>query len=394
MRVAIIQESIDPGRGGAETSTLEMARALAAQGADVSILCRAADGVASVREDDRKSMRVCSLSAPGNTKIARRGAYLRQVEIHERQTRYDIVHAILPYHRANIYQPRGGTVRETVRRTIAVGRTPVDRLTKRVGRWFNLRQRALAAAEQRLLTSPVPPFVAAVSAYVQRQVLDIAPNYPPEKLRVVFNGVDTTELAAGDGVEKRRTIRRRLDLSPEVPTVLFVAHNFRLKGLAELIRAVAGLGAQTRDWCVLVAGRDQAAPYQALARRLGVAPHFRFLGPGLPPRDLYFAADALAHPTFYDPCSRVVLEALCCGLPVVTTRLNGAADALIDGRHGFVVDTPNDAIALGNALQRALAPEVRRACQADLPALRGRLSMERHARELLELYRAAKEAGL
>ena len=45
-------------------------------------------------------------------------------------------------------------------------------------------------------------------------------------------------------------------------------------------------------------------------------------------RNAYFAADFLVHPTFYDPCSLVVLEALACGLPVITTRANGASELL------------------------------------------------------------------
>ena len=49
-----------------------------------------------------------------------------------------------------------------------------------------------------------------------------------------------------------------------------------------------------------------------------------FLGHRADPKDAYFAADFLVHPTFYDPCSLVALEALACGLPVITTRYNGA----------------------------------------------------------------------
>ena len=40
----------------------------------------------------------------------------------------------------------------------------------------------------------------------------------------------------------------------------------------------------------------------------------------------YAAADLYVHPTFYDPCSLVVLEAAACGLPIITSRYNGAAE--------------------------------------------------------------------
>ena len=49
----------------------------------------------------------------------------------------------------------------------------------------------------------------------------------------------------------------------------------------------------------------------------------------------YFVSDFLVHPTFYDPCSHVVLEAMTCGLPVITTRYNGASELLHPPREGF-----------------------------------------------------------
>src|SRR6185312_17202667 len=71
-------------------------------------------------------------------------------------------------------------------------------------------------------------------------------------------------------------------------------------------------------------------------------------------RNAYFAADFLVHPTFYDPCSLVVLEALACGLPVITTRYNGAAELLSPPADGLVLDDPHDAPATAAAITRML----------------------------------------
>ncbi len=46
-------------------------------------------------------------------------------------------------------------------------------------------------------------------------------------------------------------------------------------------------------------------------------------------------------PTYYDPCSLVVLEALACGLPVITTAQNGASELMTDGREGYILTTPD-----------------------------------------------------
>jgi UDP-glucose:(heptosyl)LPS alpha-1,3-glucosyltransferase len=136
----------------------------------------------------------------------------------------------------------------------------------------------------------------------------------------------------------------------------------------------------------VVVGRDDPQPYQRLARRLGIDGRVRFVGTTTPIEVWYSVADALAHPTWYDPCSRVVLEALVRGLPVVTTRYNGAAEVMQERTHGVVIAAPNDIAALASGLAAALQPALRGACQADAPRMRAQLSMARHARELLSLY--------
>ncbi|MCH7870906.1 MAG: glycosyltransferase family 4 protein, partial [Planctomycetes bacterium] len=270
-------------------------------------------------------------------------------------------------------------------RSVAMGRTVVGRCVKRISRWLNARQRFLLATERGLLTRPSPPYVAAVSQYVKRQV-QRAYGTPPERVRVVFNGVAIEPLANDDAKAERTELRGRYGCSAEARVVLFVAHNFKLKGLAELIRATAGEGGARPGWTCWVAGRDNATPYRRLATSLGVERDVAFLGADVPMGLLYAAADVLAHPTFYDPCSRVVLESLCCGLPVVTTRHNGAAEVMRAGVHGEVVDSPRAIDALRRAIENCLSPAVRDACRSDAAAMRTRLSMSRHAGELMELY--------
>jgi UDP-glucose:(heptosyl)LPS alpha-1,3-glucosyltransferase len=81
----------------------------------------------------------------------------------------------------------------------------------------------------------------------------------------------------------------------------------------------------------------------------------------------YQAADLLALPTLYDPCSNVVLEALGCGCPVITTAANGAAEFITPGENGEVIAHPNDikvwAGALDHWLARSRDPGVGRAAQ-------------------------------
>jgi glycosyltransferase involved in cell wall biosynthesis len=446
MKVAIVQETVDARRGGAETSTLEMAQHLAELGLDVTIVCRAAP--ADLPTND--VVRLVRVPAGGVTRALRTYRFLQGVHrLHLRHS-YDIVHAVVPCLSANVYQPRGGTYPETIARSTVRVDSPALRQLKWLGRYFNLRQRFLGRVEQLLLRKRRDRvFVAAVSEYVRRQVLSEY-GFPAERIRVVFNGVDITPLTAEETVRARAELRNKFGVGPDTPLVLFVAHNFKLKGLAELLRACAlsvsvpasqepargdaVLSERKRDspgwpsastvgdtdsdgnrvgcpgasavgdanshvkrpvpaeWVLVVAGRDRPGPYRRMARQLGVAHRVHFVGSETPIRDWYAAADMLAHPTWYDPCSRVALEALSLGLPVVTTRYNGAAEVMEPGRHGAVIDWPGNIAGLATAITEALRPEVRAACRADAARLHEQLSMARHARELKALYHAVRVA--
>src|SRR5207244_5674592 len=81
-------------------------------------------------------------------------------------------------------------------------------------------------------------------------------------------------------------------------------------------------------------------PVRRLASRCGLQYTVRFLGYYPDLRDCYWSSDFFVQPTYYDPCSLVVLEALACGLPVITTEQNGASELMSNGREGYVLTAP------------------------------------------------------
>jgi len=128
----------------------------------------------------------------------------------------------------------------------------------------------------------------------------------------------------------------------------FVGHNFALKGLQIAITALGSLRRTGVDAVLTVAGAGRASRYESVAEGFGVADAVRFVGPLAPDgvADLYRSSDLLVHPTFYDPFPRVVIEALACGCPVITTARCGASEVLAHGANGFIVDDPSDAEAI------------------------------------------------
>ena len=162
---------------------------------------------------------------------------------------------------------------------------------------------------------------------------------PPERISVVPWGLDTSREPA-DRARVRTAFRREHGLGDKDVAILFVARNYRLKGLGSLLEAFAPLAGRYPHVRLLACGGKQEAEHQRQARRLGIAGQVHFLGFVDDIQSCFAGSDVFAFPTFYDPCSLVVLEAMRAGLPVITTRANGAAELITEGSEGFVVESP------------------------------------------------------
>jgi UDP-glucose:(heptosyl)LPS alpha-1,3-glucosyltransferase len=221
--------------------------------------------------------------------------------------------------------------------------------------------RAMLWLEARLFADPGLLRVIANSRQVQDEIIRHF-QVDPAKIRVIYNGLDHGKfrpLPAGS----RQALKEQLGAAANAKIILFVGSGFRRKGLAYLIEAFGGL--KDRRSLLWVVGKGSAAPYLKLAARIGVGDLVRFWGPQADTAPFYQAAAVLALPTLYDPCSNVVLEALGCGCPVVTTAANGAREFIDPGENGAVLSQPNDTGGLRQALEafteQSQDPRVRQA---------------------------------
>jgi UDP-glucose:(heptosyl)LPS alpha-1,3-glucosyltransferase len=186
----------------------------------------------------------------------------------------------------------------------------------------NSYHRYILDAEARVFADPGLKAVICISQMVQD---DVRAHFAiaDEKLHVIYNAVDPAEF--GPQVrEARAATRRRLGLDDRHVAFLLLGSGYARKGVPAALQALARLPAAAR---LVVVGRDKhPARYRHLARRAGVADRVVFAGPQADPRPWYGAADAFVLPTMYDPLSNAVLEALACGLPVVTSIRCGAGE--------------------------------------------------------------------
>lgn len=189
-----------------------------------------------------------------------------------------------------------------------------------------------------------------------------------EKVRVVHNGVDPALFSPGVCDETPEKLRELEDKR----LVLFVGHFGRGKGIVHLIRAMRHVRAEIPDaHLVCVGGVPAWLPkfdyWGALEREAalnGVERDVTLLN-RVPNRELvgyYRAASVFVLPSYHEAFSKVCLEAMACGKPVVATRSGGLQEAVEDGETGFLIpygSPPEIAEAIVTLLQdQALATKM------------------------------------
>ncbi len=378
-KIAIIIERMDTALGGAERSISELAEALSQRGLEVSII--AATG-------QMNSPNTHTLFPDKSGKRTSYSAFAKALKKHLPQNNYDIIHSVLPFDFADIYQPRGGSYAEAALRNAASYENKSLAYFKKATAFLNLRRTTLLRAEQRLCENPTGPVIAALSDYVAKQFKEHY-GIDPQRITVIRNGVKIDRLidkVRVDALRKRIFGQLKVTESNNCTLFLFVANNFRLKGLDCLIKAMA-VTANDKTF-LMVVGRDNISAYRNMAKQLGIDNKIIFLSQVGDIQNVIAASDAVVLPTYYDPSSRVILEALAAGKPVITTAFNGAIDLFTADRHGIIIDSPENITALAQAISHYSQPEnVKRVSDAiTADNLKERISIGRVAREMEALY--------
>jgi UDP-glucose:(heptosyl)LPS alpha-1,3-glucosyltransferase len=206
-----------------------------------------------------------------------------------------------------------------------------------------------------------------------------------ERIRIVYHGTDNQRFSPAHRESYREPIRAQLAIGADEVVFIFVGHDYRRKGLATAIRALARLGADGAQARLLVVGGNHRGQWFRFLQQHQAA-RVTFTGPVADPVPYYAAADAFVLPTFYDPCSLSVSEAAACGLPSVTSRFNGAAELLSEGVEGFVLADPADDSELCNRLGSLMDPALRLRMGAAARRLALRYTLERNCDELMAIY--------
>jgi glycosyltransferase involved in cell wall biosynthesis len=387
-KIALIIERADIALGGAERSVFELATALSALGLKV-------DTLAAKGKTNAKNIHILCQNTPGN----RTGyfTFAKALKKHLSENHYDIIHSVLPFDFADVYQPRGGSFAEAILRNAASYQDKIIESYKRITAFANFRRAILLRAERKLCKDSNGPVIVALSKYVAEQ---FKKHYgvSDERIVVVPNGIKINKrIDIGHADNLRSQILAQLGLKEADNPVffLFAANNFRLKGLACLIKAMQLVSPNIteRKAYLIVAGNDRTHKYRRFAKKLNVHRKIIFLGAVRHIQNALSITDVAVLPTFYDPSSRYILEAIAANKPVITTEFNGAADLFVNDRHGKVIDCAENIPALAQAISYFTdTNNIRKASQAIVADnLEEKISISRVAEQLIPVYESILE---
>ncbi len=376
MKLGVLLDRIDGTPGGAEAHTLALMQRAAAAGDDVVLATMSGTAPAPI-----ETIRVPAKGGrpERDEAFALEGARLL------RGAGCDVVFAIRHALDCDVYLPHGGLVDDA--------RAAKDRADggasffTRLGRRFSRKHEFFQRCERTLLAEAEGPAVITVSDMIRGRV---KARYPAALRRTttVVNGVDVEHFQREPFEDAGRALRKELRIENALLGVM-LAHHPVLKGAETAVRALAQARIANHDkrFVLVLAGGKPPRRLAWLARNLGVSTEIRCIPALADPRPLYATADMLIHPTYYDPCSLVCLEALAMSLPVITTPQNGVHE-LMGRRGGIVIEAPDDAEALARAIDVLSEDELRAFTREDARYLSMRNRESTRLDRVLEICRA------
>jgi UDP-glucose:(heptosyl)LPS alpha-1,3-glucosyltransferase len=380
LKIALIIDQFDSRAGGAERYTGNLAAGLAREGHEVHVFCRrggpSLDGIA-----------VHVVPTIKYPKYLRLLTFVRGVRKQVRREDFDIIHGLVHNPGVTVLNSHTGIEQSWFAGDDRSRESRAGLLWGRIMRSCSPRRHLILSLQRRQYRDPGVRAIISHSDKIKNDIVRYH-GVDPGRIEVIYNGLDIKRFNPGNRAGYREATRKRLGLADDEIMILTVTNNYRLKGIFPAIRMLPALSKRVdKPFRLVIAGRDDARPYQKEAERLGVADRVEFLSFVEDIAPLYAAADIFMLLTFYDTCANVNVEAIVSGLPVVTTK-DAGSDVFVASREmGWVVDNPRDREAVAEALSFYFRKEAREKAYALAEKTYTRYTSANNIRKILEVYR-------
>lgn len=320
VRLAIVRQKYRPD-GGAERFISRALEALDDSNLELNIITRSWQG----EPKPDWHLHICNPKKWG--RISReKGFAVAARQCWERE-KFDIVQSHERIAGCDIFRAGDGVHRVWLQQRARII-SPLQRALTR----FSPYHHYVMSAEEAMFRSPTLKKIICNSVMVKNDIIRCF-RVPEEKFAVIYNAIDSQRFLPATAAQRQQS-RETLNLPQNAKVFIYVGSGFERKGLKASITALADTDAH-----LLVVGQDkQQSDYARLARELGCDDRVHFMGVQQDVIPFYHAADGLLLPTLYDPFPNVILEAMACGLAVITSFTCGGAEFIEEGVQGFVCD--------------------------------------------------------
>jgi UDP-glucose:(heptosyl)LPS alpha-1,3-glucosyltransferase len=389
MNIAFAYESVMPARGGCETYIADLARRLRNDRHEVHLYASRWDETALP-----KGIVYHAIPPLGGPRFLKPWLFGRRVLKEMKKNTHDVTLGFDKTWGQDVLYPQGGLHVACAEHNLLKFRSNLTRSFVRMLKTFDLAAWSFRRLEARQYLGPRRPLIV-VNSHMVRDHFRKHYAIPPADLYVVRSSIDPDRFPEHDRLKRRQEFRTQWRIDPGEVVGFMAAINYRLKGLDPLLYALRNLldrpefRGSAPPLRLVVAGSPQLKRYRSLVEKLGLTEKVTFIGLCREMKNAYFASDFLVHPTFYDPCSLVVLEALACGLPIITSRHNGASELMRPLQEGYVLDDPHDHNHLAWCMLQLLDPARRQACAQAARKTAAHWTFENHYRQLLSVFAEA-----
>lgn len=389
MRLALNYQRVDPTRGGAETYVVDLCHRLIQEGQEVDLY-------ANAWRDDCLPPEVRKIHVPieGWTRPGKLWSFAEQSARAMATADHDCTVGFINTWGTDVLIPQGGVHDASLEANSKRFQPGLSRQLYLLGKKLNPKRSLYRAIEARQYDPSLSTQFVAVSRMVQGH-LERFHTVDPDRVHVIPNAINADRLRVDVPHAVRAEFRSKLGLRPTDLVALFVGHNYWLKGLQPLLKALAlrqSRNPGARPIHLIACGGGHVEPFARMVQELKLTDTVHLAGFQDDIRPPFWASDFFILPTYYDPCSLVVFEALACGLPVVTTQCNGAGELITQGQEGFVVEHPDAIDELAQSFDALVDDEKRGRMSASAQILGREQSFGRHVSRLLDVFREVSRA--
>ncbi len=242
--------------------------------------------------------------------------------------------------------------------------------------------RLVASIERRAYTNPRTQLFG-ISRRVGALLAQVYGRHDP--IPVLYTGIDHEIFNPPKRALLREEARREIGIARERFVVLVIGNDWRNKGPAVLVEAMALLKDLPVD--LLVVSRESVAIRKEPARKCGLAGVVYVLPPRKDVEFYYAAADAYAGPSLEDAFGLPPAEAMACGLPVIVSAAAGVSEIVTNGADGLILEDARDVAALAAMIRRLYEDrEFREALGQKAAETARQYTWERNGRELAAIF--------